>query len=44
MDSEQRYLLDLQGFLVIEDALSASELAACREAADHYIGGAPPAP
>jgi hypothetical protein len=40
MDPEQRYLLDLQGYLVVEDALSSSELAACRDAADRYINGA----
>ena len=48
MDKEQRYLLDLQGFLVVEDVLNAAELAAARAAADRYISGAfdgtPPLP
>ena len=39
MSREQRYLLDLQGFLVVESALSASELSAAREAMDRLSGG-----
>ena len=36
MDAEQRYLLDLQGFLVIKGALSPVELEDARRAADAY--------
>ena len=39
MTAEQRFMLELQGFLVVEDALSASELAAAREAMDRYSNG-----
>jgi hypothetical protein len=39
MTQEQRYLLDLQGYLVVEGALSAEELGAAREAMDRYSGG-----
>src|SRR5690242_5501216 len=34
MTDLQRYLFDLNGFLVIEDALTAEEVAACNEAID----------
>ena len=39
MSKEQRYLLDLQGFLIVEGALSADELDAAREAMDRLSGG-----
>jgi ectoine hydroxylase-related dioxygenase (phytanoyl-CoA dioxygenase family) len=39
MTPEQRYLLDLQGFLVVEDALSTEELHAARDAMDRLAGG-----
>ena len=37
MTPQQRYMLDTFGFLKLEAALSASELAAAQEAADRYI-------
>jgi hypothetical protein len=37
MDDEQRYLLDLQGFLHIPLALNAPELERCRAAADRVV-------
>ena len=43
-----RYLLDLQGYIVVEGALSVDELSAAREAMDRLSGGifhdAPPLP
>jgi hypothetical protein len=39
MEPQQRYLLDLQGFLVVEDVLDQHELVAARTAADRYIDG-----
>lgn len=36
MTAEQRYLLDLHGYLHIPNALSAEELATAKEAADRY--------
>jgi ectoine hydroxylase-related dioxygenase (phytanoyl-CoA dioxygenase family) len=35
VDEYQRYLFDLNGYLVIEDALTPSEVAACNAAIDH---------
>jgi hypothetical protein len=40
MDAEQRYLLDLQGFLLVKGVLSAAELAAAQEAAGRYADAA----
>lgn len=37
MTPEQRYLFDVFGYLLIENALSAEELKACQDAADRYI-------
>src|SRR5436190_19108033 len=34
MDEYQRYLFDLNGYLVIENALTPAEVAACNEAID----------
>ena len=36
MDAEQRYLLDLQGYLHLKKVLSQAELVAARQAADAY--------
>ena len=40
MDPEQRYLLDLQGFLLVKHVLSAAELAAAQQAAARYADAA----
>ena len=37
MTPEQRYLLDLNGYLHLQNVLSPRELAACRAAADRHI-------
>ena len=37
MDDEQRFLLDLNGYLHLKNVLSPRELAACRAAADRHI-------
>ena len=37
MDDEQRFLLDLNGYLHLRSILSPRELAACRAAADRHI-------
>jgi len=37
MTPEQRYLLDLNGFLHLENVLSEKELNACREASNRYL-------
>ena len=37
MDNEQRFLLDLNGYLHLRGVLSSRELAACRAAADRHI-------
>ena len=37
MNELERYLFDLQGFLVVEDALTASEIAALNELLDQQI-------
>ena len=37
MNAEQRYLIDLQGFLHVPGALNASELNRCRAAADRVV-------
>src|SRR5688572_14157305 len=36
MNEHERYLFDLQGFLVVEDLLTEVELAACTEALDRH--------
>nr|DAC82023.1 TPA_exp: hydroxylase [uncultured bacterium] len=41
MTPEQRYLFDLNGYLHLENALSAEELSAASEAADRYISTPP---
>ena len=40
MTPQQRYMLDTFGFLKLEGALSAEELAAAQEAAERYISAA----
>eukprot|EP01052_Picozoa_sp_SAG31_P041992 SAG31_NODE_6530_length_1986_cov_2.842077_1_plen_321_part_00 len=40
MDEEQRYLLDLQGFLLVKSVLSDEELAAAQDAAGRYADAA----
>jgi hypothetical protein len=40
MDVEQRYLLDLQGFLIVKGVLSAEELTAAQQAAGRYADAA----
>ena len=37
MDDEQRFLLDLNGYLHLRGALSLRELDACRRAADRHV-------
>ena len=34
MNDHEKYLFDLQGYIVLEDVLSASELKACNDAID----------
>ena len=38
MNEHERYFFDLNGYLVIEDALTLGETAACNEAIDHEYG------
>ena len=37
MDDEERYFFDLNGYLVVENALSSEEVAACNEAIDRNV-------
>ncbi len=37
MNEEQKYLFDLTGYLVVENALAAEEVAQCNAAIDHHI-------
>jgi ectoine hydroxylase-related dioxygenase (phytanoyl-CoA dioxygenase family) len=37
MDDEERYFFDLNGYLVVENALSSAEVAACNEAIDRNV-------
>src|SRR5437763_1674001 len=36
MTEEERYFFDLTGYLVVEDALTAAEVAECNAAIDHF--------
>src|SRR5262245_35651265 len=36
MTDEEKYFFDLTGYLVVENALTAAEVAECNEALDHY--------
>ena len=36
MDSEQKYLFDLQGYIVLKDVVSAEIVMACNQALDHF--------
>ena len=38
MNEHERYFFDLNGYLVIEDALTLEETTACNEAIDHEFG------
>jgi hypothetical protein len=42
MDGEQRYLFDLQGYLVIEGAVSAAQIARANAAIDFHFAADPP--
>ena len=42
MDDDQRFLLDLQGYLVIPSLLSRDQVAAANAAVDHHFASAPP--
>ena len=37
MNEDQKYLFDLTGYLIIENALTAEEVAACNAAIDNHI-------
>ena len=37
MNEDQKYLFDLTGYLIIENALTAEEVAECNAAIDHHI-------
>lgn len=37
MTNDEKYLFDLMGYIVIEDALTPEEVAQCNEAIDHHI-------
>ena len=39
MNEDQKYLFDLTGYLIIENALTAEEVAHCNAAIDHHIEG-----
>ncbi len=36
MNADQKYLFDLTGYLIVEDALATEEVAACNAAIDHH--------
>ena len=38
MDDREKYLFDLNGYLVLEEVLTPGEVAACNEAIDHHLG------
>ena len=40
MNEDERYFFDLNGYLVVENALTKEELAACNEAIDRLIAEA----
>ena len=37
MDQHEKYFFDLNGYLVVQDALSAEEVSACNDAIDNNI-------
>lgn len=37
MNEEQKYLFDLTGYIIVENALSTEEVGQCNAAIDHYI-------
>ena len=37
MNEDQKYLFDLTGFLIVENALTPEEVAQCNAAIDHHI-------
>ena len=37
MNTDQKYLFDLTGYLIIENALTAEEVIECNAAIDHHI-------
>ena len=37
MTNDEKYLFDLMGYIVIEDALTPEEVARCNAAIDHHI-------
>ena len=39
MNEDQKYLFDLTGYLIVENALTAEEVAQCNAAIDHHIEG-----
>ena len=39
MNEDQKYLFDLTGFLIVENALTPEEVAQCNAAIDHHIEG-----
>ena len=39
MNADQKYLFDLTGYLIVENALTAEEVVECNAAIDHHIEG-----
>ncbi len=37
MNEEQKYLFDLTGYIIVENALTTDEVAQCNAAIDHHI-------
>ena len=37
MNEEQKYLFDLMGYIIVENALTTDEVAQCNAAIDHHI-------
>ena len=39
MNDTEKYLFDLNGYVIVEDVLSADEVARCNQAIDHHAEG-----